>query len=81
MRCRHLLEFLTILEPLTFAALRKTAPVRAVRKQRAAPELPVCYCCACRAASSITAATFWGCDSYTEWLAPGMTVVWLRARA
>jgi hypothetical protein len=32
---------------------------------------------ACRAASSMTAATSFGRDSYAEWLAPASSVVWL----
>src|SRR4051794_29760908 len=37
--------------------------------------------CTLRAAFAITAATSFGCDSYTEWLAPLISVVWLLALA
>src|SRR5208282_1241271 len=33
-----------------------------------------------RAALSITSATSLGCDTYTEWLAPATSTVWLFAR-
>src|SRR2546430_14727744 len=34
-----------------------------------------------RAAVSIKSATSLGCDTYTEWLAPATSIVWLWARA
>src|SRR5271167_1507063 len=36
---------------------------------------------ACVAASSISAATSFGCEMYTQWLAPETSTLWLLARA
>src|SRR6187402_3845003 len=55
-------------------------PASPLRWLFAAEAAPTCrYGIALRAASSINAATSFGWDSYTEWLAPCTSMVWLCA--